>query len=128
MDIGSRIKLRRKEMKLTQEALARRVRVTAAAVSNWEAGKNELSGDSLVAVAAELGVSAMWLQTGRGDKNSGSMSSPQRQLLPREAALLDLFASLTDDQQDEYFRALETQKHANQTLWEQLSKKMGGKR
>ncbi|MCB1619587.1 MAG: helix-turn-helix domain-containing protein [Thiothrix sp.] len=121
MDIGSRIRQRRKELKLTQKELARRVGVTDAAVSNWESGKNELSGDSLVLVSAELLVSPVWLQTGKGSKEQ----SAPRQLSPREAAVLDLYNALLEEQQDDMFRALEAQKHENETLWAKLSKKMG---
>jgi RNA polymerase primary sigma factor len=51
---------------LPKGELARRVGVGASAVSNWLSGERTLRGDDLEKVASELGVPAVWLETGAG--------------------------------------------------------------
>lgn len=133
MDIGTRIKTVRKEKGISQGVIARRIGISVAAVSNWETGKNELSGDSLIAVAAILGVSPAWLQTGKGEPSSGlalphqpyQASNEEPSISPQEQALLELFRGLRNDQKSEIVRSLEAQKQENTRLWEELSKVMG---
>lgn len=51
---GTRIRARRKQLGLTQSALAQRVGLTKAAVSQWENDESEVSGRNLVKLAAAL--------------------------------------------------------------------------
>jgi transcriptional regulator with XRE-family HTH domain len=131
MDIGTRIRTARKDKGISQAVIARRIGISVAAVSNWETGKNDLSGDSLIAVAAILGVSPAWLQTGRGEQSPGTQiqeyQSPEDELSHQERAMVELFRVLTDDQKSEIVRSLEAQKQQNKMIWEQLSKVMGKK-
>ena len=70
-----RIKQRRKELGLTQPALAKLVGVTKAAVSQWENGDTALSGSNLMKLAKALAVEPEWLESGKGpqqpDANKG---------------------------------------------------------
>lgn len=62
--IGPRIAALRREAGLSQAELARRIRVSASAMGMYEQGRREPSGEILVAMAQELGVSTDYLLTG----------------------------------------------------------------
>lgn len=73
MSIGSRIREARRAAKLTQKALAERVGMKQASLSELETGESQ--GTTMIAsFAAALGVSALWLETGRGSM-TGEMST-----------------------------------------------------
>ena len=62
--VGARIKARRIDRGLSQNALARRIPdtpVSAGYISRWERGENMPSWANLEAVADALGVSVAWL-------------------------------------------------------------------
>lgn len=63
MDIGNRIRTRRKELRLTQEAIAKSVGVNRVSVSQWESGQNKPK--NLIALSKVLKCSAEWLLTGK---------------------------------------------------------------
>jgi phage repressor protein C with HTH and peptisase S24 domain len=67
MDVGKRVKECREALKMSQKELARRAGLTQPTISSLENGKSHSSG-SLASIAKELGVSALWLETGRGNK------------------------------------------------------------
>ena len=62
--VGSRIKERRKELKLTQEELAKRTCVTKSSISQWENNLVKLNGENLLVVSQRLLVSPDWLLHG----------------------------------------------------------------
>ncbi|MDN4036783.1 XRE family transcriptional regulator [Massilia sp. YIM B02443] len=65
MSIGSRIREARRAAKLTQKALAQKVGMGQASLSELETGESQ--GTTMVAsFAAALGVNALWLETGKG--------------------------------------------------------------
>ncbi|WP_314435509.1 XRE family transcriptional regulator [Massilia timonae] len=65
MSIGSRIRDARRAAKLTQKALAQKVGMAQASLSELETGESQ--GTTMIAsFAAALGVSALWLETGKG--------------------------------------------------------------
>lgn len=63
---GSRLRLARERLGLTQAQLAEVLRVSRGAVSAWEGGLRRLEGPALVALQAVYGVSTTWLLTGAG--------------------------------------------------------------
>ncbi|MCA8017766.1 XRE family transcriptional regulator [Burkholderia metallica] len=63
--LGSRVKDARLAAKLSQEALARQVGVSQGLIGQIESGKNQGS-KYIAAIARALGVSADWLETGKG--------------------------------------------------------------
>lgn len=68
MSIGTRIKEARRDKKLTQKQLADKVGIKQPTLSELENGDS--AGTTMVAsFAAALGVSALWLETGKGDKH-----------------------------------------------------------
>ena len=66
MTTESRVKLIRKELKLTQEQLAQRLGIGKAALSMIETGKCGLSARNQNILVQELNVNPDWLETGKG--------------------------------------------------------------
>ncbi|HHR5857963.1 TPA: LexA family protein [Providencia alcalifaciens] len=64
-NIGDRIKLRRKELKLKQSDLAKKIGVTGSAISQWESGVTEPDGGNLIALASSLGCTPEYLLSGK---------------------------------------------------------------
>lgn len=62
--LGPRIAALRREAGLSQAELARRLKISASAMGMYEQGRREPSGEILVAMARELGVSTDYLLTG----------------------------------------------------------------
>lgn len=69
MLIHDRIASRRREIGLSQVALAKKTGVSGTSVSKWESGLNQPKGRYLNELAAALGVSVEWLLTGKGGAN-----------------------------------------------------------
>jgi transcriptional regulator with XRE-family HTH domain len=61
---GERVARQRRRLKLGVRELAAKAGITAATVSNVEAGKS-VRGDTLTRIAEALGVSLEWLRDGR---------------------------------------------------------------
>jgi SOS-response transcriptional repressor LexA len=75
MSIGSRIREARRAAKMTQKALAQKVGMTQGALSELETGESQ-SSTLLPSMAAVLGVSALWLGTGKGSMLPTGVDSP----------------------------------------------------
>jgi phage repressor protein C with HTH and peptisase S24 domain len=74
MSIGSRIKEARRAAKLTQKALAQKVGMAQASLSELETGESQ--GTTMIgSFAAALGVSALWLETGKGSMGLESLAA-----------------------------------------------------
>ena len=65
MTLGEKIKSRRRELKLTQQELAKALAVTSQHISAIEQDKRAPSLASLTRIAEELGVSVDYLITGK---------------------------------------------------------------
>lgn len=95
MSIGTRIREAREEAGLTQKQLAIRVGMRQPSLSQLETGESD--GTTLIATfARELGVSAYWLETGRGEKLAAApapLDRPAKMTLAYEdeIALIDLY-------------------------------------
>ncbi|MCC4288484.1 LexA family protein [Vreelandella aquamarina] len=59
-----RIRNRRRERGLSQDALAKRLNITKGTISQWEQGRTTPSGENLYNLARELGVTARWVLEG----------------------------------------------------------------
>ena len=95
--IGERIKAAREARGFTQQTLARAMRISRGAVSNWEAGKG-VSRENLMRVADITGASIEWLMTGQG--GSGVQKEPDEELpravdLPLDVEFLTALLSAT---------------------------------
>lgn len=76
--MGNRLRELRKEAKLTQAKLGKLIGVKPAAVTQWETGKTNLSGENLLKAAQLLGVTPEYLLhgTGKGKVESNVISGP----------------------------------------------------
>ena len=63
-EMGARISGRRKELNLTQEALAEKMDVSIQMISNLELGKKAIRPENLIKVCDALGVSADYILRG----------------------------------------------------------------
>jgi HTH-type transcriptional regulator, cell division transcriptional repressor len=62
--MGQRIRARRKELKLTQKQLGKKVNKTESAVSQWESDTHAPAGPHLGALCVALRTSPQWILTG----------------------------------------------------------------
>lgn len=63
-EIGARINVKRKELGITQEALAEKMDVSVQMISNLEKGKKAIRPENLVKVCEALGISADYILRG----------------------------------------------------------------
>lgn len=73
--MGARIKEERERKKLSQAKLAKRVGMSQSALAELESGASKTTGYS-AALAAELEVSALWLETGKGPRLTSDIVVP----------------------------------------------------
>lgn len=89
-EIGKRILDRRKQLGLTQEALAEKAEVTTQFVSYAESGKRAMRPENLLKISEALGVSADYLLIGDMiDKDSLLLSEKLRMLTPKQLRLIE---------------------------------------
>ncbi|QPE15891.1 LexA family transcriptional regulator [Providencia rettgeri] len=74
--IGERIRLRRKELGLTQKALSAKVGVSHVAISQWEKEETEPTGNNLFSLADALNCTPEFILKGK-EENSGNIASPK---------------------------------------------------
>jgi len=90
VEIGSRIAERRKQMGLTQEALAEKGDMTTQFVSYAEAGKRAMRPENLLKLSSALNVSADYLLTGEiVDKDLLILSDKMRSLTPSQLRIIE---------------------------------------
>lgn len=99
MSIGTRIRDARKRANMTQAQLAERVGMKQATLSQLETGDS--AGTTMIgSFASALGVSALWLETGKGspDSTASDKEKSARMILAYkdEVDLLDLFRRSDD--------------------------------
>ncbi len=94
--LGSRVRLRRRELKLTQEQLAQQLGITFQQVQKYEHGTNRVSFSRLVEIARALQCGVMDI-VGDLDKSKASSLFSQhvaRLNEPGAAELLETYASI----------------------------------
>lgn len=96
---GERIRARRKELKLTQRALAKIARVSHVTISQWETGDSEPGGKNLFALSKALQCSPTWILFGDENMSPEEPIELPRQLDERQQELLDLFDQLPESEQ-----------------------------
>lgn len=90
IEIGNRIAERRKQMGLTQEALAEKGDMTTQFVSYAEAGKRAMRPENLLKLSSALNVSADYLLTGKiVDKDLLILSDKMRSLTPSQLRIIE---------------------------------------
>ncbi len=90
VEIGNRIAERRKQMGLTQEALAEKGDMTTQFVSYAEAGKRAMRPENLLKLSSALNVSADYLLTGEiVNKDLLILSDKMRSLTPSQLRIIE---------------------------------------
>jgi transcriptional regulator with XRE-family HTH domain len=94
--LGSRIRLRRRELALSQEQLAREIGITFQQVQKYEHGTNRVSFSRLVEIARALGCGVMDIVGDLDSTTNSSLFSEQMIRLnePGAAELLEAYASI----------------------------------
>lgn len=89
-EIGNRIAERRKQLGLTQEALAEKGEMTPQFVSYAEAGKRAMRPENLLKISSALEVSADYLLTGEiVDKDLLVLADKLRSLTPSQLRIVE---------------------------------------
>jgi transcriptional regulator with XRE-family HTH domain len=97
--LGQRIKQRRLELELEQEALAKAVGFSQPTLANLERGKNERT-KYLAELAKALKTTSEWLSTGKGDKEAVPEAIKFTELNGLEAQLVMVYRGLSGSQKD----------------------------
>ncbi|CAI1055289.1 transcriptional repressor DicA [Serratia ficaria] len=117
---GERIRARRKELKLTQRALAKIVPVSHVTVSQWETGDSEPGGKNLFALSKALQCSPTWILYGDDNHQPGEPEALPPQLDEREKELLDLFKALPESEKESHLVMLRDKVDGFNRLFEEL--------
>jgi transcriptional regulator with XRE-family HTH domain len=116
-NIHSRIYQARKEKGLSLEQLAEKVGVRWQSVQNWENGQSAPKRTRIAAVEKALEKPSGWLMLGEQSEAKPKEKKVLHQLTPREKALIELYNSLSTNQQEEFFKTLSSKKsESNQPL------------
>lgn len=86
MEIGERIKKRRKELQITQTQISEKIGISSGNLSGIESGKNLPSATALIGLSEILDVSVDWLL--KGDSSLLEILSPDERLMISEYRLL----------------------------------------
>ncbi len=93
-EIGERIYIRRRGLKLTQEEVAEKMNVSIQMISNLELGKKAIRPENLVKISSILNVSTDYILTGKkSDMKSDLVAEKISQLSERH---LDLINEVVD--------------------------------
>ncbi|WP_252515251.1 LexA family protein [Candidatus Pantoea bituminis] len=76
MNMGERIRQKRKELNLTQQALAEKAGVNRVTVTGWEKDDYQPNGANLQALADALKCDPNWLVSGKGDSVASPVIQP----------------------------------------------------
>lgn len=112
--INARIRIARERKGWSQTDLANKLGVKPQAVGQWESGLTMPRNKRLPHIADALDVSHDWLVTGKAEDVNTTLST-------QEAALVELFRGLTEEQRGIAVRSLEAQKQQNDKILNELS-------
>lgn len=117
---GERIRARRKDLKLTQRALAKLVKVAHVTISQWETGDSEPGGKNLFSLSNALQCSPTWILYGDEAATPGPPVDSPKPLDEREAELLKLFSALPESEKERHLNELREKVDDFNRLFEEL--------
>lgn len=89
-DMGQRLALRRKQLRMTQEEIANKADLTVQVVSNSELGKTALRPENMLKLCEALEISADYLLTGEiSGKDTDMINRKVGELTPRQFQFLE---------------------------------------
>lgn len=120
---GDRLLRRRKELKLSQAALGRLVKVAHVTISQWERNETQPAGKRLFALAKGLQCNPTWLLFG----NDNQVPAPPIeqsfiQLSPEHKELIELYDSLPESEQKAQMQNLRARVKNYSVLLDELLK------
>ncbi|WP_114195499.1 helix-turn-helix domain-containing protein [Edaphovirga cremea] len=118
--LSDRIKLRRTELKISQQKLADSVKVSHVTVYKWENGDTEPKGKNLFLLSKVLRCSPTWLLYGDEDQTPLPADELSIDLDERQRKLLELFDSLPESEKDRHLSELEEKVNGFNALFEEL--------
>ena len=80
--VGLQVRLRRKELKISQEKLAESLGLTFQQVQKYERGSNRISASKLYEIARTLRVSIAWFFEGLSDPVAGRVEGAEDEAAP----------------------------------------------
>lgn len=92
--VGRRIRLRRKDLKVSQERLAEDLGLTFQQIQKYERGANRVSGSMLVAIARALDTSVGWLVGEEGGLSDSTDEIIKALALTGAVDLLEAYAAI----------------------------------
>lgn len=122
MHISDRIVTRRRELGVSQRALASVIGVSAVSVMKWESGQSQPRGKNLFALAGALKCSPTWLLFGDEDQMPTSADQLPIELDEQQKALLDLFSQLPDSEKPKIIKGIEEKVNDFNRLFDELLK------
>jgi transcriptional regulator with XRE-family HTH domain len=110
MTLGQRIKLRRKQIGISQKGLSKAVGVSDSSISLWESDHTAPRGENLHELASALQCSPTWILFGDEDKNP---DAPRQlddilQLTDDELEMLRLYRGLPESERTAQMSAMKT--------------------
>jgi transcriptional regulator with XRE-family HTH domain len=117
--VGNRLEERRKELGLSQKELAQRAGTTQPTLSALESGKSKET-NFIARLAQQLGVHALWLETGQGPRLVSDPIQEIPKLSAAEQEILDLMQFLTGPQIEALKTQMRQQKKENSDLLKAL--------
>lgn len=119
---GTRLLRRRKELKLSQAALAKLVKVAHVTISQWERDETQPAGKRLFALSKGLQCPPAWLLFGDEAQLPGAPlpSEEQRELTELQLELLELFDSLPESDQIGFLEELRARNENNSIRLQEL--------
>ncbi|ESB00467.1 transcriptional repressor DicA [Klebsiella pneumoniae 909957] len=120
---GSRLLERRKQLKLSQSALAKLVKVSHVTISQWERDETQPAGKRLFALSSGLQCSPTWLLYGDDDQVPGEpIPRQEKELSEEQQELLGLFDALPDSDREGFLNELRARVEMNNQRFEELLK------
>ncbi|QHM71317.1 helix-turn-helix domain-containing protein [Mixta intestinalis] len=121
-NFGARLLRRRKELKLSQAALGKLVKVAHVTISQWERGETQPTGERLFALSKGLQCTPAWLLFGEDTQEPGEPLpvEEQRELTETQLELLDLFDALPVSDQQGFLNELRARNENNSKRLQEL--------
>ncbi|HBQ0465328.1 TPA: helix-turn-helix domain-containing protein [Klebsiella aerogenes] len=105
--LGSRLLRRRKELKLSQAALGKLVKVAHVTISQWERDETQPTGKRLFALSQALQCTPTWLMFGDEEQTPAEpIASEQIELSEQHKELIRLFDALPESEQNAHMEEL----------------------
>ena len=111
--VKDRLKELRKELGLTQEKFAKRLRMKRNSIANYEIGRNEPIDAVIALICREFNVNETWLRTGEGEKFN---------TLTRNQIITDFLGDLIKEDSTFKKRLIEALAKMSESGWIELEK------